>query len=377
MDPTLSNSIRIGILGASGYTGAELVRLLARHPYADIVVMTADSNAGEPYEKVYPHLGGLNLPALVKVDEVKWDRIDVDTVFCGLPHGNTQEFVASLMHNTQHSVLNEITQKGPDDTAKPLKKTPRIIDLSADFRLEDFDTYAKYYGHEHFAPHLQPEAIYGLTEMYREQLADACLVACPGCYPTVAILTLAPLLAAQKISPEDIIIDAKTGITGAGRSAKAANLFSEVSEGLHAYGISSHRHGPEIEQELSKASGDKIKVNFTPHLAPMNRGILASSYVRLAGSTTADDLRDCLRERYADEPFVRVVTEGVAPATRDVRGSNYCLIGVFADRLPGRAIIISVLDNLVKGSSGQAIQNMNIMFDLPEATGLEQEALFP
>ncbi len=373
----LGQKIRIGILGASGYTGAELVRLLARHPNADIVVMTADSHAGEPYEQVYPHLGGLDLPALVKVDEVEWAGIEIDLVFCGLPHGATQEIIAGLMHKTGHSVIDEVLREGPGDAAAAIQGSPRVIDLSADFRLDSIDTYAEYYGHEHYAPHLQPEAVYGLTETARDELPDARLVACPGCYPTVAILPLAPLLAAGKIAPEDIIIDAKTGVTGAGRSAKAANLFSEVSEGMHAYAIASHRHGPEIEQELSKAYGNDLIVNFTPHLAPMNRGILATSYVRLADGADVDDLRHCLRERYDGEPFVRVVGEGIAPATRHVRGSNHCLIGVFADRLPGRAIVVSVIDNLVKGSSGQAIQNMNIMYGLPETTGLEQEALFP
>ncbi len=377
MNIALNSKIRIGILGASGYTGAELVRLLARHPNADIVVMTADSNAGESYDRVYPHLGGLDLPGLVKVEEVEWAGVEVDTVFCGLPHGTTQEIIAGLLHETKHSVVDEVMHEGPGDAAAAIKGQPRVIDLSADFRLDDTDTYAQYYGHEHYAPHLQPEAVYGLTENYREQIPDARLVACPGCYPTVAILPLAPLLAAGRIAPEDIIIDAKTGITGAGRAAKAANLFSEISEGLHAYGIATHRHGPEIEQELSKAQGSDVVVNFTPHLAPMNRGILASCYVRLAGGASTDDLRDCLMDRYRDEPFVRVVGEGIAPATRDVRGSNHCLIGVFADRLPGRAIIISVIDNLVKGSSGQAIQNMNLMYGLAETTGLEQEALFP
>ena len=369
--------IRIGILGASGYTGAELVRLLARHPKAEIVFMTADSHAGEPYEQVYPHLGGLDLPGLVKVEEVEWAGVEVDTVFCGLPHGTTQKIIAGLMHQTHHSVLDEVMREDEGDAAAAIKGTPRVIDLSADFPLDSTDTYAEWYGHEHYAPDLQPEAVYGLTEMNRAKLPDARLVACPGCYPTVAILPLAPLLAAGKIAPEDIIVDAKTGITGAGRSAKQANLFSEVSEGMHAYGIGSHRHGPEIEQELSKAYGDNIIINFTPHLAPMNRGILATSYVRLAGEATADDLRDCLAERYADEPFVRVVGEGIAPATRHVRGANHCLIGVFPDRLPGRAIIVSVIDNLVKGSSGQAIQNMNVMYGLDETLGLEQEALFP
>ena len=377
MTAATRSKIRIGILGASGYTGAELVRLLSRHPRAEIVLMTADSHAGEPYDQVFPHLGGLELPGLVKIDEVEWPGIEIDAVFCGLPHGTTQEIIAGLLHQTQHSLVDEVMREGPGDVAAAIKGQPRVIDLSADFRLDSTDTYAEWYGHEHYAPHLQPEAVYGLTETAREALPGARLVACPGCYPTVAILPLAPLLAAGKIAPEDIIIDAKSGITGAGRGAKQANLFSEVSEGIHAYGIASHRHGPEIEQELSKAHGEALTVAFTPHLVPMNRGILATSYVRLADGASVDDLRDCLEQRYAEEPFVRVVAEGVAPATRHVRGSNHCLIGVFADRLPGRAIIVSVIDNLVKGASGQAVQNMNVMYGLDESMGLEQEALFP
>jgi len=377
MHAVSGNKIRIGILGASGYTGAELVRLLARHPGAEIVLMTADSHAGEPFDQVFPHLGGLDLPGLVKIDEVEWAGIEVDAVFCGLPHGTTQEIIAGLLHQTGHGVVDELMREGPGDAAAAIQGTPRVIDLSADFRLDSTDTYAEWYGHEHYAPHLQPEAVYGLTETARDQLPEARLVACPGCYPTVAILPLAPLLAAGKIDPEDIIIDAQSGITGAGRGANVANLFSEVSEGVHAYGIAQHRHGPEIEQELSKAYGENLTVNFTPHLVPMNRGILATNYVRLVGETTVDDLRACLEERYGDEPFVRVVADGAAPATRHVRGSNHCLIGVFADRLPGRAIIVSVIDNLVKGASGQAVQNMNVMYGMAETTGLEQEALFP
>jgi N-acetyl-gamma-glutamyl-phosphate reductase len=377
MTAAIGKKIRIGILGASGYTGAELVRLLSRHPRAEIVLMTADSHAGEPYDQVFPHLGGLDLPGLVKIDEVEWAGVEVDAVFCGLPHGTTQEIISGLLHKTHHSLIDEVLHEGPGDAAAAIKGAPRVIDLSADFRLDSTETYAEWYGHEHYAPDLQPEAVYGLTETARDRLPGARLVACPGCYPTVAILPLAPLLASGDIAPEDIIIDAKTGITGAGRGAKQANLFSEVSEGMHAYGIAQHRHGPEIEQELSKAAGDNLTVAFTPHLVPMNRGILATSYVRLAGGATVDDLRDCLSERYAAEPFVRVVAEGVAPATRDVRGSNHCLIGVFPSRLPDRAIIVSVIDNLVKGASGQAVQNMNVMYNLDESMGLEQQALFP
>ena len=369
--------IRIGILGASGYTGAELVRLLIRHPNADVVLLTADSHAGKPYEEVFPHLAGLGLPGLVRIDEVEWAGIEVDAVFCGLPHGTTQEIVAGLLHQTHHSVLDEVLRESDGDAAAAIHGTLRVIDLSADFRLDSTETYAEWYGHEHYAPDLQPEAVYGLTEFARERLTTARLVACPGCYPTVAILPLAPLLSQGCILPDDIIVDAKSGVTGAGRAAKQANLFGEVSDGIHAYGVGHHRHGPEMEQELSKAAGQPLVLNFTPHLMPMNRGILATSYVRLADGRSVDDLRDCLRERYRDEPFVRLVPDGIAPATRHVRGSNYCLIGLFEDRLPGRAIVVSVIDNLVKGASGQAVQNMNVMFGLDEVTGLEQEPLFP
>ena len=378
MTAAMGKKIRIGILGASGYTGAELVRLLSRHPRAEIVLMTADSHAGESYDQVFPHLGGLDLPGLVKIDEVEWAGVEIDAVFCGLPHGTTQEIISGLLHQTHHSLIDEVLREGQGDAAAATRGAPRVIDLSADFRLDSTDTYAEWYGHEHFAPDLQPEAVYGLTETARDKLPGARLVACPGCYPTVAILPLAPLLAAGNIAPEDIIIDAKSGVTGAGRGAKQANLFSEVSGGIHAYGIDQHRHGPEIEQELSKAYGENLRITFTPHLVPMNRGILATNYVRLAGGASVDDLRECLSERYDGEPFVRVVAaEGMAPATRHVRGSNHCLIGVFPARVSGRAIIVSVIDNLVKGASGQAVQNLNVMYNLAETMGLEQEALFP
>ncbi len=349
---TTANTLRTAILGASGYTGAELMRLLLHHPSVDIRALTADRRAGKPVAEVFPQFAARGLPDLVRIDDVDWDAIDV--VFCCLPHGTTQEVVAAL----------------PD----PLK----VIDLSADFRLTDPAAYAEWYGHEHRAPDLQGEAVYGITELAREAIARTRLVACPGCYPTSAILPLAPLLEGGLIDLEaGIIIDSKSGVTGAGRTAKEANLFAEVSEGIHAYGIAHHRHAPEIDQQLSLAAGAKVVVNFTPHLMPMNRGILSTIYVRLADGASADGLRAALAERYDGEPFVRVVPEGVAPATRHVRGSNHCLIGVFADRLPGRAIIVSVLDNLVKGASGQAVQNMNVVFGLPETTALDQEPLFP
>ena len=349
--PAETNTVRVAIVGASGYTGAELVRLLVRHPGAEIGVLTADRKAGEPFATVFPHLAGAALPDLVALDRVDWDAVDV--VFCGLPHGTTQEVVAALPSRL------------------------KVIDLSADFRLADEDTYARWYGHAHRAPALQKDAVYGLSELARDAIAGARLVACPGCYPTAALLPLVPLIEAGGIVPEDIIIDAKSGVSGAGRGLTESTLFAEVGEGIHAYGVASHRHTPEIEQGLARAAGRPVTVGFTPHLVPMNRGILATIYVKLADGATADGLRAMLAERYRGEPFVRVVPEGAQPATRHVRGSNHCLIGVFADRLAGRAIIVSVLDNLVKGASGQAVQNMNLICGFAETDGLEQEPLFP
>jgi len=371
------NSLRIGILGASGYTGAELVRLLACHPQAEIALLTADRKAGARYADVFPHLAGLDLPDLAALDAVEWPGVELDVVFCALPHGTTQEVVAGLLHANRPDVLDEVMHESQGALAAAIPGAPRVIDLSADFRLFDTAAYAEWYGHAHQAPALQQEAVYGLTELAREAIKEARLVANPGCYPTCAILPLAPLLAAQQIEPADIIIDAKSGVTGAGRGAKEQNLFSEVSEGVHAYGVAQHRHMPEIEQVLSLAAGQQITVNFTPHLMPMSRGILSSIYVRMTPGVSADDLRQTLIERYADEPFVRVVARGVSPATRHVRGSNHCLVGVFADRVPGRAIILSVIDNQVKGASGQAVQNMNVMFGLEETSGLGQQPMFP
>jgi N-acetyl-gamma-glutamyl-phosphate reductase len=237
-------------------------------------------------------------------------------------------------------------------------------------------TYAEWYGHEHRAPKLQGEAVYGLTEVYRDKIRSARLIACPGCYPTAALLALVPIAKAGLIDASDIIIDAKSGVTGAGRGLKQNTLFSEAGEGLSPYSVAKHRHAPEIEQEIGIAAGSAVTVNFTPHLIPMSRGELCTSYVKLKGGT-ADDLRAALEKTYRDEPFVHVAPKGVLPQTQNVRGSNYVQIGVFADRIKGRAIVISVLDNLVKGSAGQALQNMNIAFGLEETEGLLQLPLFP
>lgn len=345
--------IPVGVLGASGYTGAELLRMLAGHHGTDFAFLTADRHAGKPMASVFPHLGHLELPDLIALHEVNWDAAEV--IFCALPHGTTQEVIKALFE------------------AAPEKK---VVDLSADFRLHDLGVYEEWYGHAHRAPELQEEAVYGLTEIHRDAIREARLCANPGCYTTTAELPLIPLLADGLIAKDEIIIDAKSGVSGAGRSERLGNLHTEVSEGTHAYGIGAHRHAPEIDQELSLAAGGGVTVSFTPHLMPMNRGILATIYVRLNREATVDDLRACLAKRYADEPFVHVLEQG-APATRDVRGSNQCRIGVCNDRLAGRAIIVSVTDNLVKGASGQAIQNMNLMCGLPETQGLEQVALFP
>jgi N-acetyl-gamma-glutamyl-phosphate reductase len=252
----------------------------------------------------------------------------------------------------------------------------KVIDLSADFRLSDTAAYAHWYGHEHHAPELQKEAVYGLTEIYRHKIKTARLVANPGCYTSCAELPLIPLLGAKAIDPDEIVIDAKSGMTGAGRGAKEEMLFSEVSEGFHAYGVGHHRHMAELDQEFSRAAGRKVIVSFTPHLVPMNRGILSTIYVR-GLKTSAADLHAILSKSYAGEPFVHVLPFGEMPQTRHVRGSNMTFIGVTKDRVEGRAIICSALDNLSKGASGQAVQNMNLMLGFPETLGLEQVALFP
>lgn len=346
-----TNRLRVAILGASGYTGAELIRLLSRHPQVEIRALTAERQAGKKLAEVFPHLGRLDLPSLVKIDEVDWSGIDM--VFCGLPHGTTQEVIAGLPAHL------------------------RIVDLSADFRLDDVAAYAQWYGHEHRAPALQKDAVYGLTELYRDAIKPARLVANPGCYPTSAQLPLVPLVEAGLIDPDDIIIDAKSGVSGAGRDAKQGSLYAEVTEGIHPYGIASHRHAPEIEQGISRAAGHAVTVNFTPHLMPMSRGILSTMYVKLANGGNADTLRTAIEKRYRGEPFVSVLAKGEAPATRHVRGANHCLINVFDDRVKGRAIVIAAIDNLVKGASGQAIQNMNVMAGFAETTALEQQPLFP
>ncbi|RMF15747.1 MAG: N-acetyl-gamma-glutamyl-phosphate reductase [Alphaproteobacteria bacterium] len=373
--------IRIGILGASGYTGADLVRLLAPRRDVEIALLTAERQRGKSIERVFPQFAGLDLPDLIGLDEVEWPALDLDVVFCALPHATSQEVIRGLLHATRHSLLDELMMETLEDMAASVPRSDlRIIDLSADFRLADPKTYEEWYGRPHQAPDLQPRAIYGLSEWNREAIRDARLVACPGCYPTAVLLALLPLIAGQDgplIDPEHLVIDAKSGVSGAGRSLKPEMLFAEVAESLRPYGVGRHRHMPEMEQELSRALGRAVEVSFTPHLVPMNRGELVTCHLKLAAGATVADLRKALAVRYADEPFVHVPSDDHVPATRDVRGSNRAVINAFPDRRAGHAIVIAAIDNLVKGSSGQAIQNMNLMLGLPENQGLEACPIFP
>lgn len=350
----MAKRLRAGIIGASGYTGADLVRLLATHPQAQATLLAAGRKAGQALGETLPNFAPLSRAPLLDADRIDWAEAELDLVFLGLPHGMSQALAARIQ------------------AARPDLK---IIDLSADFRLRDPQTYEQWYGAPHQALALQTDAVYGLSEWARAHLPGAPLVACPGCYPTAALLALLPVI--DLIDPDDIAIDAKSGVSGAGRGLKDQLLFCEVAEAMHPYALGGHRHMPEIEQELAARIGRELKVGFTPHLIPINRGELLTIYVHLGQGRSVADLRDALDRRYRDEAFVHLLPEGEAPATRMVRGSNHCVLNLFADRRPGRAILSVAIDNLVKGSSGQAVQNMNLIFGLPETMGLAAPALFP
>ncbi|MEQ5828317.1 N-acetyl-gamma-glutamyl-phosphate reductase [Sulfitobacter sp. NFXS29] len=338
----------IAILGASGYTGAELIRLIAGHSAMKIKALGANSKAGQSIAEVFPHLRHLDLPTLVTIEEIDFSQIDL--CFCALPHKTSQEVIAAL----------------PKDL--------KIVDLSADFRLRDPEDYAKWYGNEHAALDQQKEAVYGLTEFYRKEISAARLVAGTGCNAATGQFALRPLIAAGVIDLDDIILDLKCAVSGAGRSLKENLLHAELSEGYHAYALgSTHRHLGEFDQEFSAIAGRPVQVQFTPHLVPANRGILATCYVK----GDAQAIHQSLQTAYADEPFIEVLPFGEAPSTRHVRGSNFCHIGVVADRQTGRATVVAALDNLTKGSSGQALQNANLMLGLPETEGLMMAPLFP
>jgi len=350
----MPSKVRVAIYGASGYTGSELVRLLRGHPSVEICALTADRKAGQSLAQVFPQFSGLDLPQLTTIENV--DLGGIDAVFCALPHGTTQHVVADLM----------MTKPGL-----------KVIDLSADFRLEDPALYKQWYGHNHEALDQQKEAVFGLTEHYRDRIAKTRLVANPGCHSTTALLPLLPLLKAGIIDADEIVIDSKTGMSGAGRGATEGMLFSEVSEGLHAYGVGKHRHTAELDQEFTKAAGRDVRASFTPHLVPMIRGIYATIYLRMLAGTKAEDLHGVLSKAYASEAFIQVLPFGQVPQSRHVKGSNNCQIGVVADRIEKRAIVMSTTDNLMKGASGQAVQNFNLMFGFPETTAISGPALFP
>ncbi len=338
----------IAILGASGYTGAELVRLIAGHPSIEIKALSADRKAGMNMAQVFPHLRHLDLPTLCKIDEIDFSGIDL--CFCALPHKTSQEVISNL----------------PRDL--------RIIDLSADFRLRDPAAYQKWYGNPHSAIELQKEAVYGLTEFYREDIRNARLVAGTGCNAAAGQFALMPLIKAGVIDLDEIVMDLKAAVSGAGRSLKENLLHAELSEGYHGYALGgTHRHLGEFDQEFSKVAGRDVRVQLTPHLIPANRGILMTCYVK----GDADEIHATLSEAYAGEPFLVVLPQGEAPATNHVRGSNFCHVGVVADRVPGRALVISAIDNLTKGSSGQALQNANLILGEEETTGLMMAPMFP
>jgi N-acetyl-gamma-glutamyl-phosphate reductase len=350
----MTRQIRTAILGASGYTGADMIRLCAGHPRIELVALSGERKAGMAVQAVLPNFMSVALPDLVTADAIDWTGIDA--VFGCLPHATSQQIIGQIF------------------AANPACK---VIDLSADFRLRDAATYELWYATPHIQSALQQEAVYGLTEWARAEVAKARLIACPGCYPTAALLALLPLLADKRIKPSPISIMALSGVSGAGRSLKEQNLFAEVAEAMHPYALGGHRHVPEMEQELAAVAGEPVILSFVPHLIPVNRGELETITVELRKDVRVADLRTSLTNRYAHERFVHVLDEGVAPATRMVRGSNHCVINVFADRIPGRAIVVVAIDNLVKGSSGQALQNFNVAFGLPETLGLEQLPLFP
>lgn len=338
----------IAILGASGYTGAELIRLISGHSSMQIKALGGNSKAGQSMAEVFPHLRHLDLPALVTIDDIDFSQIDL--CFCALPHKTSQEVIAKLPANL------------------------KIVDLSADFRLRDPEAYKKWYGNDHAALDQQSEAVYGLTEFYREEIKAARLVAGTGCNAATGQFALRPLIAAGLVDLDDIILDLKCAVSGAGRSLKENLLHAELSEGYHAYAIGgTHRHLGEFDQEFSAVAGRPVKVQFTPHLVPANRGILATCYVK--GDALA--IHGELEKVYADEPFIEVLPLGEAPSTRHIRGSNFCHVGVVQDRIEGRAIVVAALDNLTKGSSGQALQNANLMLDIAETEGLMMAPLFP
>lgn len=345
--------VRVGIVGATGYGGAELIRFLAGHPQAQIANLYSSSADGEALEKTFPHVTGLGLPLLAAIDAVKMSA-DNDVIFLATPAGVSAELTPQL-----------------------LERGVKVIDLSGDFRLESAEAYKTWYKREAAPAEWVQKAVYGLPEWNKEQVAGASLIANPGCYPTAALLAMLPLMKSGWVQPNSWIVDAKSGVSGAGRGMSLGVHYSEINESIHAYKVSKHQHTPEIEQELLRQSGVEAIVQFTPHLVPMTRGILVTAYGQLTADVTQEQIQDLYTSTYVDKPFVRVRAAGSHPHTKEVYGSNYCDIAVHVDERTGRVILLSVIDNVVKGAAGQAIQNMNVMFELPENAGLPLVPAFP
>ena len=345
--------MKVGIVGASGFAGVELVRILLRHPHVELELLTSETFTGQKLNEIYPSLGwDFNM----KLEEFHVDNAleRCDILFLALPHGYSS-----------------------DAGLKGYEKEKLIIDLGADFRLKEIESYTSWYKTEHKAPHLLKEAVYGLPEIYKEEIKGARIIANPGCYPTSAILALAPLFFNGLIEFKGIIVDSKSGVSGAGRKANAVTHFNSVHDNINPYGVAEHRHTPEIEQELSLVAGNQVTITFTPQLAPINRGILSTCYATLAKDISEAQIRQLYDEFYQDKPFIRVMPEGVWPHTKWVSGSNNCLLNFKVDGRNNRIIVASVIDNLIKGASGQAVQNMNIALGIEETTALQNLTIFP
>lgn len=349
--------IRVGIVGATGYAGGELVRILLAHPEVNIMWYGSRSYIDKPYAEVYQNMFQL-VEDICRDDNLKEMARQVDVIFTATPQG----FLASLL---DEELLSQV----------------KIVDLSADFRIKEVSVYEKWYKIEHKAPQFIKEAVYGLCEVNREKIKTARLVANPGCYPTCSFFAIYPLAKAGLIDLSTLIIDAKSGTSGAGRGAKVNNLYCEVNENIKAYGVASHRHTPEIEEQLSYAAGEPVTLNFTPHLVPMNRGILITAYASLKGQEgrvpVTEEVRAVYEECYKQEKFIRLLPAGTCPETKWVEGSNFVDVNIQVDERTGRVIMMGAMDNLVKGAAGQAVQNMNLLFGLPEDTGLKLVPLFP
>lgn len=344
--------IKAGILGATGYAGEQLVWILRKHPMASIEFYASHNYANLHFADIYNNYYDFIKDKCIDMEEAESRLSEVDVIFIALPHG-----------------------KSFDIAKKALSLGVKVIDLGADFRLNTAETYREWYGIQHGCPELLKEAVYGISELKRNEIKGCSLLANPGCYPTATMLGLAPLLSKGLIDTGSIIVDAKSGVSGAGRSANISSLFTECNESIKAYGVTVHRHTPEIEQELSSLAGESIRISFTPHLVPMNRGILSTCYGNLKKEFTTETLLELYREFYRNDHFVKVI-DGL-PETRWVRGSNLCHVGLRVDKRTNRVVVMSVIDNLVKGAAGQAVQNMNLMFGFEETEGLEFISMAP